>query len=155
MKIPNRLHLRKYVFDVCMFYFILVSRLISWILQNSAVLWLLCGISSRWTEVCFQPWYNPLRLTGLKAQTNWHKHWQTHSYTLARAHARARTHTHRNTHTHTHTHTHSLTVIHTQLMRIWHNSLSFFFSLSLAFSPSPPHGIITTKKIIGLPVPIT
>ena len=30
----------------------------------------LCGRSRRWIDVCFQPWHNPLWLTGLKAPTN-------------------------------------------------------------------------------------
>ena len=28
--------------------------------------WPVCRVTKRWIEVCFQPWYNPLWLTGLK-----------------------------------------------------------------------------------------
>ena len=53
-----------------MFCFVLVLRLILWILKTFGVAWLLCGITRRWIDVCFQPWCNPLWLTGLKAPTN-------------------------------------------------------------------------------------
>ena len=44
-----------------------MSKLILCILNEFAVSCLLCGISRRWIDVCFQPGYNPL--TRLKAQT--------------------------------------------------------------------------------------
>ena len=31
--------------------------------------WLLCWITRRWIDICFQPWCNPLWMTGLKAPT--------------------------------------------------------------------------------------
>ena len=34
------------------------------------VTWLLCRISRRWIAICFQPWCNPMWLTGLKAPTS-------------------------------------------------------------------------------------
>ena len=37
-------------------------------LKNFAVSWLLCGISRRWIDVCFQPWWDSL--TGLKRWTD-------------------------------------------------------------------------------------
>ena len=49
----DRPFLRKFVFDVCLFCCIFVSRLISWILKNFAVSLLLCGISRRWVDNSF------------------------------------------------------------------------------------------------------
>ena len=54
----------------CMFCFIFVLRLMLWILKNFTVTWLLYGMNRRWIDVCFQPWCNPLWLTGLKASAN-------------------------------------------------------------------------------------
>ena len=58
------------VWCLCVLILIFVSILILWILKNFAVSLLLCRISKRWIDVCFQPWCNPLWLTGLKAPTN-------------------------------------------------------------------------------------
>ena len=33
--------------------------------------WLVHRVTKRWIEVCFQPWYSPWWLTGLKTSTNW------------------------------------------------------------------------------------
>ena len=60
----------KLVFDVCIFYFIFVSRLILWTLNHFSVLWLVCGISRKWIDVYFQPWNSPVWITGLKAPAN-------------------------------------------------------------------------------------
>ena len=54
----------------CCCFFMFVFGLVVWILKNFAVSWLLCGISRRWIDVCFQLWCNPLRLTGLEASTS-------------------------------------------------------------------------------------
>ena len=62
--------LRKFVFVVYVFCFQSVLRLILWILKNLAVSLLLCWVIRKWIDVCFQPWYNPLWLTGLKAPAN-------------------------------------------------------------------------------------
>ena len=54
---------------VCVGCFLFVSRIILLSLKNFAVLWFLCRISRRWIDICFQPWCNLFRLTGLKAPT--------------------------------------------------------------------------------------
>ena len=69
-KISDRRFLRKFVFDVCMLYFIFVSRLILWISKKFFVSWLLCRISRGCIDVHFQFWCIPLWLTGLKTPTN-------------------------------------------------------------------------------------
>ena len=52
------LSLEKFVLDVCIFCSIFVSKLILWILKNSAAslfFFFFCGISWRWIDVYFQP----------------------------------------------------------------------------------------------------
>ena len=51
--VSNRLFLRKFVFDVCVFCFMFGLRLILWILKNFAVSGLLCGIRRTSLDVCF------------------------------------------------------------------------------------------------------
>ena len=55
--------------NMCLMFrcFVLYLRLILWILKNFAISGLLCGVSRRQIDVCFQPSCNPLWLTALKA----------------------------------------------------------------------------------------
>ena len=73
MAIQKGLVLRKRcVWCLCMYVLFCINLCQDWFRKFGEVpiWWLVCRITRRQTEVCVQPWHNPMRLTGLKVQTN-------------------------------------------------------------------------------------